>query len=83
MEGKVLYNQVSGKEIDLNLLREKIGFVTQDTQLFSGTIRENLLFVKPGASDEDCMRVLHQAGMPKLIGKSRTRFRYRNWRRWR
>jgi ATP-binding cassette subfamily B protein len=70
MEGKVLYNQVSGKEIDLNLLREKIGFVTQDTQLFSGTIRENLLFVKPGASDEDCMRVLHQAACQNLLARA-------------
>jgi ATP-binding cassette subfamily B protein len=70
IEGKVLYNQISGKEIDLNLLREKIGFVTQDTQLFSGTIRENLLFVKPGASDEDCMRVLHQAACQNLLARA-------------
>lgn len=70
MEGKVLYNQISGKEIDLNGLREKIGFVTQDTQLFSGTIRENLQFVKPGASDEDCMRVLHQAACQNLLARA-------------
>jgi len=70
IEGKVLYNQISGKEIDLNQLREKIGFVTQDTQLFSGTIRENLLFVKPGASDEDCMTVLHQAACQNLLARA-------------
>ncbi|RYG20343.1 MAG: ABC transporter ATP-binding protein, partial [Chitinophagaceae bacterium] len=70
MEGKVLYNQISGKDIDLNGLREKIGFVTQDTQLFSGTIRENLQFVKPGASDEDCMRVLHQAACQNLLARA-------------
>ncbi|MDQ7948736.1 MAG: ABC transporter ATP-binding protein [Pedobacter sp.] len=70
MEGEVLYNQVSGKDINLNQLREKIGFVTQDTQLFSGTIRENLLFVKPGASDEDCMRVLHQAACQNLLARA-------------
>ncbi len=70
MEGKVMYNQISGKEIDLNQLREKIGFVTQDTQLFSGTIRENLLFVKPSASDEDCMRVLHQAACQNLLARA-------------
>ncbi|RZL14995.1 MAG: ABC transporter ATP-binding protein, partial [Pedobacter sp.] len=58
VEGEVLYNRTSGNDIDLDQLREKIGFVTQDTQLFSGTIRENLQFVKPGASDEDIMRVL-------------------------
>lgn len=70
MEGSIRYNQVSGKEIDLNQLREKIGFVTQDTQLFSGTIRENLLFVKPGASDEDCMRVLQQAACQNLLARA-------------
>jgi ATP-binding cassette subfamily B protein len=68
--GSVLYNKTSGKEIDLDQLREKIGFVTQDTQLFSGTIRENLQFVKPGASDEDCMRVLHQAACQNLLARA-------------
>ncbi|MGF1922846.1 MAG: ATP-binding cassette domain-containing protein, partial [Bacteroidia bacterium] len=47
-----------------------IGFVTQDTQLFSGTIRENLQFVKPGATDEDCMRVLHQAACQNLLARA-------------
>lgn len=68
--GEVLYNQTSGREIDLDQLREKIGFVTQDTQLFSGTIRENLQFVKPGASDEDCMRVLQQAACQNLLARA-------------
>ncbi|MFI5451309.1 ABC transporter ATP-binding protein [Pedobacter sp. UC225_61] len=70
IEGEVLYNRTSGREIDLDQLREKIGFVTQDTQLFSGTIRENLLFVKPTASDEDCMRVLHQAACQNLLARA-------------
>jgi ABC-type transport system involved in cytochrome bd biosynthesis fused ATPase/permease subunit len=51
----------SAAEVDLNQLRERIGFVTQDTQLFSGTIRENLLFVNPGATDEECLEVLNKA----------------------
>ena len=45
--GDILYNGHSAATVDLNQLRERIGFVTQDTQLFSGTIRENLLFVNP------------------------------------
>ena len=45
--GRILYNGIPSDEIDLDALRERIGFVTQDTQLFSGTIRENLLFVNP------------------------------------
>jgi len=70
VEGEVLYNRTTSKEIDLDQLREKIGFVTQDTQLFSGTIRENLQFVKPGASDEDCLRVLQQAACQTLLARA-------------
>ncbi|RYF22023.1 MAG: ABC transporter ATP-binding protein [Flavobacteriales bacterium] len=70
IEGDVLYNKTTGKDIDLDQLREKIGFVTQDTQLFSGTIRENLQFVKPGASDEDIMRVLQQAACQNLLARA-------------
>jgi ATP-binding cassette subfamily B protein len=70
IEGDVLYNNTSSKDIDLDLLREKIGFVTQDTQLFSGTIRENLQFVRPGATDEECMRVLHQAACHNLLARA-------------
>ncbi len=68
--GQVLYNDIPGTDIDLDELREKIGFVTQDTQLFSGTIRENLLFVRPNASDEDCLRVLQKAACQNLLARA-------------
>jgi len=68
--GQVLYNDVSSANIDLDELREKIGFVTQDTQLFSGSIRENLLFVRPDASDEDCMLVLQKAACQNLLSRA-------------
>ena len=51
-------------------LRERIGFVTQETQLFAGTIRENLLFVRPGASDVDCMDVLRRAACQGLLERA-------------
>ncbi len=51
-------------------MREKIGFVTQDTQLFSGTIRENLLFVNPGASDQECLEVLNKAAAGNLLARA-------------
>jgi ATP-binding cassette subfamily B protein len=66
----ILYNGVSGLDIDLDGLRERIGFVTQDTQLFSGTIRENLLFVNPTASDEECQEVLHRAACDSLLARA-------------
>jgi ATP-binding cassette subfamily B protein len=70
LEGDILYNNILSKEIDLDQLREKIGFVTQDTQLFSGTIRENLLFVRPGATDEECMNVLQRAACQTLLARA-------------
>ena len=69
-EGTILYNNIPSTEIDLNELREKIGFVTQDTQLFSGTIRENLLFVRPDATDEECLTVLQKAACQSLLARA-------------
>jgi len=51
-------------------LRERIGFVTQDTQLFSGSIRENLLFVNPAASDAECLEVLSKAACQSLLARA-------------
>jgi len=68
--GRILYNGVPGTEIDLDQLRERIGFVTQDTQLFSGTIRENLLFVNPNATDDQCFDVLRRAACDSLLARA-------------
>ncbi len=69
-EGTILYNDVPSKEIDLDQLRERVGFVTQDTQLFSGSIRENLLFVRPDATDEECMLALQRAACQTLLARA-------------
>ena len=69
-EGRILYNGVESNQIDLDGFRERIGLVTQDTQLFSGSIRENLLFVKPGATDEECMDVLRQSAAHTLLQRA-------------
>jgi ATP-binding cassette, subfamily B, bacterial len=68
--GEILYNGIPSNRVDLDLLRENIGFVTQDTQLFSGSIRENLLFVNPEATDEECMEVLQQAAAHSLLSRA-------------
>lgn len=68
--GKIFYNNISGYQIDYDELREKIGFVTQDTQLFSGSIKENLLFVNPGATDEECLDVLEKAACQNLLARA-------------
>jgi ATP-binding cassette, subfamily B, bacterial len=68
--GDILYNGHPAASVDLNQLRERIGFVTQDTQLFSGTIRENLLFVNPAATDSECLDVLRQAACDSLLARA-------------
>jgi ATP-binding cassette subfamily B protein len=68
--GRVLYNGKPGESIDLEELRAQIGFVTQDTQLFSGSIRENLLFVNPEATDAECLEVLHKAACESLLARA-------------
>jgi len=68
--GDIRYDGFSIHDIDLNGFRERIGLVTQDTQLFSGSIRENLLFVNPTASDEECMAVLRKAACHSLLARA-------------
>jgi ATP-binding cassette subfamily B protein len=70
LEGKILYNNIDGKNIDFDTLRTQIGFVTQDTQLFAGTIKENLLFVNPAATNEEILDVLKKASCNNLLARA-------------
>jgi ATP-binding cassette, subfamily B, bacterial len=69
-EGNIFYNEVNGKDMDFDELRTQIGFVTQDTQLFAGTIKENLLFVNPNATDEDILEALRKASCHTLLERA-------------
>ncbi|NCI48826.1 ABC transporter ATP-binding protein [Sediminibacterium roseum] len=69
-QGTILYNGIDSKDIMFDELRGQIGFVTQDTQLFAGTIRENLLFVAPDSSDEELVEALHKASCDNLLAKA-------------
>jgi ATP-binding cassette subfamily B protein len=69
-KGDVYYNGTHTDDIHLDELRRKIGFVTQDTQLFSGNIRDNLRFVKPDATDEECMAALNKAACQSLLSRA-------------
>ena len=66
-EGAIYYNEKNANEIDLTELRQQLGFVTQDAQLFSGTIKDNLLFVKPNATDEEINDVLKKSACQNLL----------------
>ena len=68
--GRIVYNGNDGKDVDLSHLRSQIGFVTQETQLFSGTIRENLQFVRPDATDAECLDALKRAACDSLLARA-------------
>jgi ATP-binding cassette subfamily B protein len=68
--GEVQYNGVAADKIDPETLRKQIGFVTQDTQLFSGSIRENLLFVRSDATDAECLDVLRRSAADSLLERA-------------
>ena len=70
VEGEIYFNDVPSGDIRYNALRRQIGFVTQDTQLFAGTIRENLLFVKSDATDEEVIEALEKASCTALLARS-------------
>jgi ATP-binding cassette subfamily B protein len=68
--GDIYFNDTSYRHIHYNAFRRAIGFVTQDTQLFAGTIKDNLLFVQPGASDEDIAEALQKAAFTPVLLRS-------------
>jgi len=68
--GHIFYNSTPEDQVAIEDLRERIGFVTQDAQLFSGSIRENLQFVRPDATDQQCLEVLHQASIEGLLKRA-------------
>ncbi|MCU0375664.1 MAG: ABC transporter ATP-binding protein/permease [Chitinophagaceae bacterium] len=70
LEGSIFYNETNSRLIDFDELRGQIGFVTQDTQLFAGTIKENLQFVNPHATDEDLIKAMQQAACHTLLERA-------------
>ncbi len=69
-QGNISYNGHLDNAIDYEELRRQMGLVTQDPQLFSGSIRENLLFVNPTATDEQLTLVLQQAACQNLLARA-------------
>jgi ATP-binding cassette subfamily B protein len=70
VSGEIYFNDVSSSEIRYNHLRRQIGFVSQDTQLFAGTIKDNLLFVKADATDDEMLEALDKASCTQLLARS-------------
>ena len=70
LSGDIFFNTISSTLIRYNELRRQIGFVTQDTQLFAGTVRENMLFVKPEATDAEMLEALEKAACLPLLERT-------------
>ena len=68
--GSILYNKLDENSIDFTDLRNQIGFVTQDTQLFSGSIKENLYFVNPAATEAELNDALQKASCQSLLNRA-------------
>ena len=66
-KGKITFDGVDIRDIDLKWLRNQIGIVSQETYLFNGTIRENLLYAKPDATDEELLEVCQKANIVDFI----------------
>jgi ATP-binding cassette subfamily B protein len=67
LDGEVKVNGVLAEDIDFKSFRSRIGLVRQETELFAGTIRENLLFARPNASDDELTSVLKSASVGSLL----------------
>ena len=70
VSGQISFNNISATDIRYNEMRRQIGFVTQETQLFFGTIRDNLLFVKSSATDQEMLAALHKASCDGMLSRS-------------
>ncbi len=69
-EGSININSVDIQKLDSTTLRERVGLVLQETQLFAGTIRENLLFVDPTVTDDQCIDALKRSQVISLVERS-------------
>jgi ATP-binding cassette subfamily B protein len=70
VQGEIYYNGISTKDIRFNPVRRRFGFVTQETQLFSGTLRENLLFVKADATDAEMLGAMAKASAMGIVERT-------------
>ena len=68
-EGEVTFDGVDVRKLDLDFLRDKVGIVSQETYLFNGTIRDNLLYAKPDATEEELLEACKKANIYDFIEK--------------
>ncbi len=69
LEGAIYFDEKNSKNFGLTELRKQMAFVPQDVVLFGGTIRENIAYGKPGASDEEIVSAAHKANAHEFIDR--------------
>ena len=65
--GSVMFDGIDVRRLDLAWLRRNVGMVTQDTYLFNGSIRDNLLYARPDASEQDLIEACRKANIYDFI----------------
>jgi ABC-type multidrug transport system fused ATPase/permease subunit len=68
--GAVRVDGVDIRSLDRSELRSQIGYVEQDAPVLAGTIRENLLLGSPNATDEECIKVLHDVNLTEVLERN-------------
>ncbi|NLV36536.1 MAG: ABC transporter ATP-binding protein [Clostridiaceae bacterium] len=69
LEGSVRFDGIDVRQLDLGFLRDHVGVVTQDTYLFNGTVRENLLYAKPNATQDELEDACKKANIHDFIAR--------------
>ena len=72
IDGEVLFDGTDVRKLDLEFLRRNIGIVSQETYLFNGTIRDNLLYAKPDATEEELIEACKRANIYDFISAQET-----------
>lgn len=72
IDGTVLFDGTDVRKLDLAFLRKNIGIVSQETYLFNGTIRDNLLYAKPDATEEELIDACKQANIYDFVSSQET-----------
>lgn len=67
--GAIYFNEISTRVLRYNEARRQVGYVTQETSLFAGTVRENMLFVRPDATDAQILAALEHAQCTDLLAR--------------
>ena len=68
-EGTIYYGDIAHDHLDFTSVREEIAYISQDTTLFDGTLRENLTLAKPDATEEEIKQICQKVHIDEFISR--------------